>query len=68
MMPVFSLIALLLLVLLIAGGVAFSAGRHAGHGRLGGWFGQVRPALVVLLGVLAACLAGWLLPLASAHL
>ena len=62
----FSLFAILLLVLLIVCGGLFIAARYTGHWRPGDRFARALPALVALLGVLAACLVGWVLAIAFA--
>jgi hypothetical protein len=66
MIPVSSLIAIFLLVLVVGGGVAVIAARYAGLGWPDDRLANARPALAVLFAVLAACLAGWLLAVALA--
>lgn len=63
-----SLIALPLLVLWIVTATALFLGRGAKRGGRGGWFASAYPALAVLVAVLGACLAGWLIAVAMANL
>ncbi len=63
----FSLIAIPMLVLVIVCGVALAIKGRTGDGRQRGWFANAPPALTVLMAMLTAYLAGWLIALAMAH-
>lgn len=65
--PMSSIVAILLLGLMIGGGVAYAVARYIVRWSPGERCANARPPLMVLVAVLGASLAGWLVAEALLH-